>query len=150
MEFTVSLEHILLLVGLAVAVLLVMTLVKVYEILKQLRQILLRNDANINQTLDSLPKVIHNVEEITKAVNGEMKHIDGTIKNVEEITGTVNEEIKHLKGAVRNIEETVEYAAATAQTITEDFVLPISDLMSIVSLIKSLFVKEKKKGFFSK
>ena len=149
-EFVITLEQIFVLVGVAVAVLLVMTLLKVYEILKQVKTILLKNESNINQSLDSLPKVINNVDEITKGLNGEMKHIGGTIRNIEEITDGVNEEIKHLKGAVRNIEETVEYAAATAQSITEDVVLPIADILNLLSILKGVFVKEKKKGFFSK
>ncbi len=153
MTFTFTLETlfgVLALAGIAVLVALFMALLKGYEILKQVKTVLIKNEGNINQSIESLSGIVHNIDGITASVNEEMEHIGGVLKNVEEITEGVNQEVKQIKGTIRSIEETVEYAAATAQSLTEDFVLPIGDLLSLLSVIKGLFVKEKKKGLFRK
>jgi len=150
---TITMEHlqfVLTLVGIGVLGVLLVVLLKLNDILKQAKSILIKNDGHINQSIESLPRVINNVETITNSLNKEMVHVEGAIKNVEEITVGVNEEIKHLKGAVRNIEETVEHAAATAQTLTDDILLPIGDILNLLALLKGMFVKEKKKGIFRK
>ncbi|MBM7616292.1 hypothetical protein [Alkaliphilus hydrothermalis] len=150
---TITMEHlqvVLVLVGIGVLGALLVVLLKVNDILKQAKSILVKNDGNINQSIESLPKVINNVEILSNSLNNEMVHVGGAIKNIEEITVGVNEEIKHLKGTVRNIEETVEYAAATAQTLTDDILLPIGDILNLLTILKGIFVKEKKKGIFRK
>ena len=88
-----------------------------------------RNENNIDSALNSLPKILNNTEEITKSVNEEMKHISGAIKAVE---------------------ETIEYTASAAQVISEDIIMPGKDLLEILALIKSIFIKDKKKGWFDK
>lgn len=150
---TITMEHlqfVLVLVGIGVLGALLVVLLKVNDLLRQAKSILIKNDGNINKSIESLPRVIDNVETLTNSLNSEMVHVGGAIRNVEEITVGVNEEIKHLKGAVRNIEETVEYAAATAQTLTDDILLPMGDLLNLLAVLKGFFVKEKKKGIFGK
>ena len=102
---------------------------RINEILKQFKAVIYKNDNNINESLETLPKLLNNLEEITKGVNQEMKHI---------------------QGAVKNIEETVGYAASTAQILSEDLVEPIRDLLQVLALLKSVFFKEKKKGWLQR
>lgn len=99
------------------------------EILKQFKTILEKNDKNINESIETMPKLLSNLQEITNGVNQEMKHI---------------------QGAVKNIEETVSYAASTAQILSEDIVEPIRDLLEILALLKGVFFKEKKKGWLQR
>lgn len=120
---------ILFLLGMALLIITFIAILKLIDILKQVNTIVAKNEGNINASLDSMPKVLHNVEEITAGLNEQMQHISGT---------------------VRSIEETVEYAASTAQVLTEDIVLPIGELLQIFGLLKGIFIKEKKKGLFRK
>ncbi len=115
--------------GVALIGFLFITLSRINEILKQFKMTLEKNDKNINDSIEALPKLLNNLEEITAGVNEEMKHIQGT---------------------VRSIEETVGYAASTAQLLTEDIVEPVRDLLEILSVIKGIFFKEKKKGWLQR
>ena len=99
------------------------------EILKQFKTILDKNDKNLNDSLETLPKLLNNLQEIS---------------------GGINQEMKHIQGAVKNIEETVGYAAATAQLLSEDIVEPLSDILQALGLIKGIFFKEKKKGWLQR
>ncbi|SCY65458.1 hypothetical protein [Alkaliphilus peptidifermentans] len=107
--------------------LILMVILKLNDVLKQVKDQLSRNEKNIDDSLRSLPKVLHNLEEITYMAN---------------------EEMKHVHGAIKNIEETVGYAAATAQMVSEDIVEPIGDVLQLLSILRGIFVKEKKKGLF--
>ncbi|ABW19632.1 hypothetical protein [Alkaliphilus oremlandii] len=115
--------------GISVLVVLFKSLMNLNQILSSISRIVERNEANIDQVLNSVPKILSTTEEITKNVNDEMKHVSGAIKAVE---------------------ETVEYTAAAAQVISEDLILPAKDLLVILPILKSLFTKDKKKGFWSK
>ncbi|SNR96620.1 protein of unknown function [Anaerovirgula multivorans] len=117
------------LLGIALFVILVTMLLKVNETLKQIRLMIAKNEKHIDETMERIPKVLHNVEEIT---------------------GVVNEEIKHVQGVVKNIEETVEYTASAAQGISEDILEPIRDIFQILSLITELLPNKKKKTWFKK
>lgn len=115
--------------GIVLFVVICILLLKVKEILDQINKIIVKNEKNIDESIESLPKVLNNVEQIS---------------------GVVNEEIKHLQGVVKNIEETVGYTAATAQGISEDILEPIGDLFQIISLITGILPIKKKKSWFKK
>ncbi len=115
--------------GVALIGFLFITLSRINEILKQFKMTLEKNDKNINDSIEALPKLLNNLEEITAGVNEEMKHIQET---------------------VRSIEETAGYAASTAQLLTEDIVEPVRDLLEILGVIKGIFFKEKKKGWLQR
>ncbi|AKL94169.1 hypothetical protein CACET_c06590 [Clostridium aceticum] len=117
------------LLGIALLIILFILLYKIYETLKQVKEILTQNEENIDETLERIPKVLHNIEEIS---------------------GVVNEEVKNFQGVVRNIEETVEYTASAAQGINEDILEPIRDIFQILSLIGEVFPRKKKKSWFKK
>ncbi|GAB6086636.1 hypothetical protein [Alkaliphilus crotonatoxidans] len=133
MEISITLGQLLIgflmIAGIVLVVALINVVLKLNEILKQVNHIVVKNEANINASIDTIPKILHNAEEITDSFNEQMKHVSGTVKS---------------------IEETVEYAASTAQVLTEDVVLPISELFQIFSFLKGIFIKEKKKGLFRK
>ncbi|KAB3530491.1 hypothetical protein F8154_13765 [Alkaliphilus pronyensis] len=105
----------------------IVILLKLNDIIKQIKDMLAKNEKNINESLDSMPKIL---------------------KNVDEITYKANEEMKHFQGAAKNIEETVGYAAATAQILSRDILEPIGDVLSLLGVLKGIFIKEKKKGLF--
>lgn len=113
--------------GGGVLIMLFKTLMNINEIFNNINRMLQRNEGNIDDMLNSLPKILNNTEEITNSVN---------------------EEMQHVSGAIKAIEETVEYTASAAQVVTEDIVLPAKDLLEILALVKSIFVKDKKKGWF--
>ncbi len=119
----------LILIGIALGAVMINVVLKLNEILKQINMIVTKNEGNINDSIEAIPNILHNAEEITDSLNQQMQHVSGTVKS---------------------IEETVEYAASTAQVLTEDIVLPISELLHIFSLLKGIFIKEKKKGLFRK
>lgn len=119
----------LILIGIALGAVMINVVLKLNEILKQINMIVTKNEGNINDSIEAIPNILHNAEEITDSLNQQMQHVSGTVKS---------------------IEETVEYAASTAQVLTEDIVLPISELLHILSLLKGIFIKEKKKGLFRK
>ncbi|MCC5910387.1 MAG: hypothetical protein JJT76_08120 [Clostridiaceae bacterium] len=115
--------------GIAVFVAILMLLHKVNETLKNVREILSKNEKHIDESLERLPRVLQNAEEIS---------------------GVVNEELKHVQGVVRNIEETVEYTASAAQGINEDILEPVRDVFQILAMITEMFPSKKKKSFFGK
>jgi len=117
------------LIGVILIGFLFIALSRLNEILKQFKIILDKNDKNLNDSLETLPKLLNNLEEISDGINQEMKHI---------------------RGAVKNIEETVGYAAATAQLLSEDIVEPLSDILEVLGLIKGIFFKDKKKGWLQR
>lgn len=115
--------------GSVVCIALVSAIIKLNENLKQVKSILEKNDKNITEALETLPKVLHNLGEITGGVNQEMKHIQSTIQN---------------------IGETVELTATAAHTVNEDIINPISDLFAILNFLRGIFPKEKKKSWLGK
>ncbi|QUH20127.1 hypothetical protein [Alkaliphilus sp. B6464] len=115
--------------GGGVLVVLFKTLANLNQIFSNINKIVQRNEVNIDSALNSLPNILVNTEEITKSVN---------------------EEMQHVSGAIKAIEETVEYTASAAQVVTEDIVLPVKDILEILALVKSIFIKDKKKGWFEK
>lgn len=124
-DLTVLLE----VAGLAVLIVLFIAVIRLNEVLKRIKGILERNEKNIDDALSIMPKVLHNTNEITESIN---------------------EEMKHVKGTIRNIEETVEYAVSTAQTLNDDIIVPVKEVLEILGLLKGIFIKEKKKGWFNK
>lgn len=130
MEFTISsgvVWFIFALVSLGALVLVIIGLLRVNETLNILKGILHRNESNIDESLKSMPKILNNVEEITKEINGEMKSI---------------------KEAFRNIDETTEYTASAMQIVSEDILEPIKDVLDIISVVKDVVGRPKKKGIF--
>lgn len=117
------------LLGIAFIAILCILLLKVNEALNQIKIIITKNEKNIDETMERVPKVLQNVEEIS---------------------GVVNEEVKNLQGVVKNIEETVEYTAAAAQGINEDVLEPVRELFQIISLIAGMLPSKKKKSWFKK
>ncbi len=116
-------------VGIGVLVALFKSLMNLNQILNNINKIVEHNSGNFNDILSSLPKILNNTEEITNSVKEEMEHVSGAIKAVE---------------------DTIGYTASAAQTISEDIILPTKDLLVLLPMIKSIFFKEKKKGFFGK
>ncbi|SET65877.1 hypothetical protein SAMN05660297_03060 [Natronincola peptidivorans] len=114
------------LLGIALFVVIFVLLHKLNESIKQIKQIITKNEKNIDETMERIPKVLHNVEEIS---------------------GIVNEEIKHVQGVVKNIEDTVGYTASAAQGINEDILEPIRELFQVVSLVREMFPSKKKNWF---
>ncbi|QUH24618.1 hypothetical protein [Serpentinicella alkaliphila] len=130
MEFTISSSvvwFLFALVSLGALVLVIIGLLRVNETLNILKGILHRNESNIDESLKSMPKILNNVEEITKEINGEMKSI---------------------KEAFRNIDETTEYTASAMQIVSEDILEPIKDVLDIISVVKDVVGRPKKKGIF--
>lgn len=104
-------------------------LMNLNEILNSVNRLLQRNEKNIDDVLNTLPNILTNTDEITK---------------------NVNEEIQHVSGAIKAVEETIGHTASAAQAISEDIIIPARDLLEILSLVKSIFIKDKKKSWFNK
>jgi len=130
MEITVTSDILWLLiglVGLGVLVLAMIALIRINESLNIVKGMLLKNESNIDESLENIPKVLANVEEISREINGEMKNI---------------------KEAFRNIDETAEYTASAMQFVNEDILYPIKDVLSIISIIRDTIARPKKKSIF--
>lgn len=117
------------LIGIGVLVLVIIAFIRLNETLNIIKGILTKNEKNIDDSLESMPKLLSNLEEITKEVNGDMKII---------------------KEAFRNIDETAEYTASAMQVVSEDILDPIKDVLSIISVIRDVIGKPRKKGLFRK
>ncbi len=112
------------LLGIGLFAVLFIMLSRVNNILKELRELVLKNEKHIDETMESLPKLV---------------------KNIENITGVANEEIKNVQSVVKNVGNTVEYTASAVQELNEDMIEPIRDIFNALSLITGLFPKKKKK-----
>lgn len=117
------------LLGIALFIILFIMLSKVNETLKQIQTVMIKNEKNIDESLERIPKILHNVEEITDVVN---------------------EEVQQVKGIMKNVEETIEYTTSAAQEIGEDILEPIRDIIQLVSLVTELLPGKKKKRWFKK
>lgn len=117
----------LVLAGIGVLIMLFKTLLNINNIVGDVGKIIQRNEKNVDSILDSVPKILDNTEQITESVN---------------------EEMQHVSQAIKAIEETVEYTASAAQVVAEDIALPIKDILAVLRIIKDIFIKDKKKGWF--
>ena len=126
---TISLEQlfffVLGMISIGILVLLAILLFKIKDILDQMKNIIIKNEKHIDQTIETIPKVLQNIEEISDVVS---------------------EETKNLQGVVKNIEQTVEYT----QEIGQDILEPIGELFQVLSLVTSVLPKKKKKTWFNK
>ncbi|ABR47477.1 hypothetical protein Amet_1271 [Alkaliphilus metalliredigens QYMF] len=114
------------LLGVGLLIVLLMAVLRLNETLKGVRNTLEKNEKHIDEALERLPRVLHNVEQITYTANEEMKQVSEVIRHVEETTG---------------------HTASTAQVINEDIVLPIKEVLELLAVLRGVFFKEKKKGF---
>lgn len=121
------LNMLLVLVGIGVLAMLIKTLININGIINNMGKIIQSNEKNIDDILNSVPKILSNTEQITESVN---------------------EEMQHVSQAIKSIEETVEYTASAAQVVAEDIALPVKDIMAILGTVKNIFIKDKKKGWF--
>ena len=116
----------LVLAGIGVLIMLFKTLININGIIGDIGKIIQHNERNIDNILNSVPKILDNTEQITESIN---------------------EEMQHVSQAVKAIEETVEYTASAAQVVAEDIALPIKDIIAVLGTIKNIFIKDKKKGW---
>jgi hypothetical protein len=71
-------------------------------------------------------------------------------KNLVEVTDTAKNELKSVESAIHSIGETIQYTAATAETVKNDILGNLKSILDIIELIKRLFFKDKKKEDFQK
>lgn len=116
----------LVLAGIGVLIMLFKTLINVNNVVNDIGKVIQRNGKNVDDILNSVPKILSNAEQITESVNEEMQHVSQAIKSVE---------------------ETLEYTASTAQVVAEDIALPIKEILAVLGLIKNVFAKDKKKSW---
>ncbi len=94
---------------------LTLVLKKFYETLKDVREIITANKENIEKTLDEMPSIA---------------------KNIDEITGEVSHDVKSVRGTIDSITEKSE-AAASSLNETGDIITGIAALIQVVMFIKN-------------
>lgn len=97
---------------------------------------------NLNKSVKMLKNVIQTNKENIEETLKNMPLISG---NLAEITDTAKNELKSVESAIHNIGETIQYTAATAETVKNDFLGNFKSILDIIELIKRLFSKDKKK-----
>lgn len=116
--FTLTLQDILAFVG-VIAILLityyiVATLKKLMGVLDNINQVVEKNKTNINSTLDTLPKLVENVNKIAESIESKGDEVAGIVTSVNEVAASV-----------------------------DDIVSTFSDIVSLVSQFKGMFSKKK-------
>ena len=135
-EITIDLGQLMLFVfsilGIILLVAILIGILRFVETLKRLNTVLEKNENNINETLESLPK---------------------TAKNLENISEGLNEEMDNVKGSIENVSGTIETTTETVDMINEEILHPLKDVLGILEVVKEFFAGftgSKKKGFFKK
>lgn len=116
--FTLTLQDILAFIG-VIAVLfityyVVSTLKRLIKMLDNINQLIELNKANINSTLDTLPKLVDNVNKIAANVESKGDEVAEIVTSVNEVAASV-----------------------------DDIVSTFSDIVSLVSQFKGMFSKKK-------
>ena len=117
------------LLGIGLFAILFLLLARVNNVLKQIQDLVSKNQENIDKTMNSLPKVIHNVEGITEVANKEMDHVQGVVKNIDEV---------------------VQHTTATIYGINDEILEPARNFLNGLSVITDMLPGKRKKGFFRK
>lgn len=102
---------------------------------------------NLNKSIKLMKNVIQtNKENIEET----LKNMPLISKNLVEVTDTAKNELKSVESAIHSIGETIQYTAATAETVKNDILGNFKSILDIIELIKRLFFKDKKKEDFQK
>ncbi len=117
------------LLGIGLFAILFLLLARVNNVLKQIQDLVSKNQENIDKTMNSLPKVIHNVEGITEVANKEMDHVQGVVKNIDEV---------------------IQHTTATIYGINDEILEPARNFLNGLSVITDMLPGKRKKGFFRK
>ena len=107
-------------VGAVAMVLLAKLLFKLHSIVSRIEGLLINNEKNIDDSVEQIPKIL---------------------KNIEEITNTTNEELKNVQEKIHEVESKL----TTAQNVADNFVMPAREILGLVSIARKFFKKKKKK-----
>ena len=113
--------------GVGVLGYLLILLMKANESLKNIQQVISKNEKHIDESLERIPRVLEHVQGITKNVDQSMVHVQSTIENVSDVS---------------------EYVTDMVEGINEDVVEPLKEIFKLLLMFKSLFGGSKKKKWF--
>ena len=127
MELTIDLQSILMLVLIVLVIAVVLFVFKLVQTMKGINTIIETNEKNINDTLNSIPIITKNIEEVTSGINDEMENITGSIENVS---------------------STIDTTTDLVDTLNQEVLQPLLELGAVLMMIKDFIPKKKKKGLF--
>ena len=116
------------LLGVGLLVYLLLLVIRLNDTLKNIQQVVSKNEKHLDETLERIPRVLEHVEGITKNVEHSMVHVQSTIENVSDVTS---------------------YVTDMVEGINEEVVEPLKEAFKLLLMIKSFFGGSKKKKWFA-
>ena len=113
---------VLFVLGSALLFYLIIAVSNLVRILKNVNRLLEKNKANIDKTIEKLPKISDNAEKITESLKNNMEAIDNVVKDVGKISASVK------KGV---------------ETVQNDILVKAKIIVDIIDTIKKFFEKKK-------
>lgn len=131
--------------GFLIALIIFMT--KLIGIVKTVNETFKDNKINIDSTLNEMPSIMSNVEGITNKTDNMLSDVSPDISS---ITGSINRSVQVVENTVTDVSSTVDFVTDTVSDTTSSFRYGsgtttsspsdmISNVLEIVTIIKSLF-----------
>lgn len=115
---------VLFLLGAGVLFYLILAVANLVGILKNLNQMLAKNRANIDSTLDKLPEITENVAKVSDIVKDEMENIQKVMGNIGKISDSAKDAVELIK---------------------KDILVKAKNLLDVIDWIRKLFQDKGKR-----
>jgi len=132
-------------IGLAIGVLLILTLWKIIKVVGNLQSLLQTNQENINKTVKTMPGIFENVEQISSNVRETTDKLNVSVpmilEDVEGVTNVAKESFDLIGAVIENLGSGGSRSKGARKSGSSGFMDYIHIIVEVVQIIVRIFKK---------